>query len=117
MGPELEAERPVVRAGPITSWAVAGIPEVTRGQDLGRLAVDSLVSSGGLQPWDVVVVTHKIVSKAEGRVYPLSEFEPRPEAVALAEELGQEPQMVEAVLRESRRVIRAESGVLITETP
>jgi len=106
----------VVRARSITSWAVSGIPEVTNGQDLGQLAVAPLVSSGGLQPWDVVVVTHKIVSKAEGRVYPLSDFDPRPAALALAAELGQDPRMVEAVLRESRRVIRAESGVLITET-
>ncbi|MGC2192002.1 MAG: coenzyme F420-0:L-glutamate ligase [Candidatus Dormiibacterota bacterium] len=117
MDPEREPERPLVRAGPISSWAVAGIPEVGNGEDLGQLALEPLARSGGLQPWDVVVVTHKVVSKAEGRVFSLADFEPRPAALTLAAQLGQEPQLVEAVLRESRRVVRAESGVLITETP
>lgn len=117
MAADEASERPLVRAGPITGWAVSGIPEVEKGQDLGELAIEALAHSGGLQPWDVVVVTHKVVSKAEGRVFPLAEFEPRPAALALAAELGQEPQLVEAVLRESRRVVRAEFGVLITETP
>ncbi|MGH7643076.1 MAG: coenzyme F420-0:L-glutamate ligase [Candidatus Dormibacteria bacterium] len=117
MAAELEADRPLIRGGPITAWAVTGIPEVGSGQDLGQLAVEGLSSSGGLQPWDVLVVTHKVVSKAEGRVFSLAEFEPRPAALALANQLGQEPRLVEAVLRESRRVVRAEGGVLITETP
>jgi coenzyme F420-0:L-glutamate ligase/coenzyme F420-1:gamma-L-glutamate ligase len=108
--------RPVVRAGQLTSWAVVGMPEVASCTDLGQLAMEPLTSSGGLRPWDVVVVTHKVVSKAEGRVFSLTDYEPRPEALALAQELGQEPAMVEAVLRESRRVVRAELGVLITET-
>lgn len=107
----------MVRAGEILGWSVPGIPEVQSGQDLGLVAASALERvGGGLQPWDVVVVTHKVVSKAEGRVFPLSAFEPRPEALELADRLGQEPQMVEAVLRESRRVVRAESGVLVTET-
>lgn len=96
---------------------MAGIPEVGSGQDLAELAVGPLSSDGGLQPWDVIVVTHKVVSKMEGRVFPLADFEPGPDALALAVQLDQEPQLVEAVLRESRRVVRAEFGVLITETP
>ncbi len=114
MGADLE--RPLVQAGPITSWAVPGIPEIESGHDLGQLAFEPLSRSGGLQPWDVVVVTHKVVSKAEGRVFSLAEFEPRTSALALAATLGQDPRLVEAVLRESRLVVRAESGVLITET-
>jgi len=116
LAPEPEPERPLVRAGPITAWAVAGLPEVESGQDLGQVAFEPLSRGGGLQSWDVVVVTHKVVSKAEGRVFPLTDFEPRPAALALAHQLGQDPRLVEAVLRESRRVVRAESGVLITET-
>ncbi|HVC38402.1 MAG TPA: coenzyme F420-0:L-glutamate ligase [Candidatus Dormibacteraeota bacterium] len=110
-----ESDRPLVRAGPISAWAVEGLPEVAAGEDLGRLALEPL-GRRGLLAGDVVVVTHKVVSKAEGRVFPLSAFEPRPAAMTLAAALGQEPEMVEAVLRESRRVVRAESGVLITET-
>lgn len=109
-------DRPVVRSGPLTAWAVAGIPEVASGADLGQLALEPLTRAGGLRPWDVVVVTHKVVSKAEGRVFSLAQYQPGPKALELAAELGQEPVMVEAVLRESRRVVRAESGVLITET-
>jgi len=111
-----ESDRPLVRAGTLTSWAVGGVGDVEGGQDLGQLLVEPLIAAGGLQPWDVVVVTHKVVSKAEGRVYQLSEFEPRSSTLTLAEQLQQDPRMVEAVLQESRRVIRAEAGVLITET-
>ena len=115
--PDPDPGRPLVRAaGPLTAWAVAGIPEVGAGQPLGRVVSEAIDRSGGLQPWDVVVVTHKVVSKAEGRVFPLSDFTPGREALTLAAQLGQEPQLVEAILRESRRVVRAESGVLITET-
>jgi coenzyme F420-0:L-glutamate ligase/coenzyme F420-1:gamma-L-glutamate ligase len=111
-----ESERPLVRAGRLTAWAVPGIPDIQAGQDLGELAVEPLARAGGLQPWDVVVVTHKVVSKAEGRVFPLAHFEPRPAALALGADLGQDPRMVEAILQESTRVVRAESGVLVTET-
>lgn len=113
---EADPGRPLVRAAQLTAWAVPDIPEIAAGQDLGQLAAGPLVRGGGLQPWDVVVVTHKVVSKAEGRVFPLGAFEPRAEARSLAATLMQDPRLVEAVLRESRRVVRAESGVLITET-
>jgi coenzyme F420-0:L-glutamate ligase / coenzyme F420-1:gamma-L-glutamate ligase len=111
-----EPERPLVQAGPLNSWAVPGVADVEVGQDLGQLLIEPLLRAGGLQPWDVVVVTHKVVSKAEGRVFQLSEFEPQPSTLTLAQQLQQDPRLVEAVLRESRRVVRAEAGVLITET-
>lgn len=111
-----ETQPPLVRAGPISAWAVPGLPEVESGQDLGALAVGPLSQAGGLLPWDVVVVTHKVVSKAEGRVFPLERFQPRDAALALAASLDQDPRLVEAILQESSRVVRAESGVLITET-
>jgi coenzyme F420-0:L-glutamate ligase/coenzyme F420-1:gamma-L-glutamate ligase len=110
------AERPLVRAGRLTAWAVPGIPEIRAGQDLGELVLGPLTREGGLQPWDVLVVTHKVVSKAEGRVFALAHFEPRPEAFSLGAQLRQDPRMVEAILQESARVIRAESGILVTET-
>ena len=104
-----ERGRPLVRAGVLSSWAVPGVADIEVGQDLGQLLIEPLIGSGGLQPWDVVVVTHKVVSKAEGRVFQLSEFEPRPSTLTLAEQLQQDPRLVEAVLRESSRVIRAET--------
>jgi coenzyme F420-0:L-glutamate ligase/coenzyme F420-1:gamma-L-glutamate ligase len=65
---------------------------------------------------DVLVVAHKAVSKAEGRLRRLSEIEPGERAQALATELGKDPRQVQAVLDESAAVMRAERGVLICET-
>ena len=65
---------------------------------------------------DVLVVTQKIVSKAENAIVDLTTIEPRPEAVAFAERWDRDARQIEVVLREARRVVRMERGVLITET-
>jgi coenzyme F420-0:L-glutamate ligase/coenzyme F420-1:gamma-L-glutamate ligase len=65
---------------------------------------------------DVLVVTQKIVSKSEGAIVDLTTVEPRPEAIAFAEQWQRDPRQVEVVLREARRVVRMANGVLITET-
>ena len=106
--------------GRVEAIALDGIPEVVPGDDLGRLIGDAIERTGGLlplRPDDVVVVTQKIVSKAEGAVVDLTGVEPRPEAVAFAERWDRDPRQIEVVLREARRVVRMEHGVLITETP
>jgi coenzyme F420-0:L-glutamate ligase / coenzyme F420-1:gamma-L-glutamate ligase len=69
-----------------------------------------------LQPGDILVVKHKIVSKAEGRVIDLNTIEPSPESLAWAEEYKLDARVIELALRESRAVIRRKNGVLITET-
>ncbi|MEA2403612.1 MAG: coenzyme F420-0:L-glutamate ligase / coenzyme F420:gamma-L-glutamate ligase [Thermoleophilaceae bacterium] len=71
---------------------------------------------GSLGDGDVVVVAHKAVSKAEGRLRRLSEIDPGERARALATEFGKDPRQVQAVLDESAAVLRAERGVLICET-
>ena len=71
---------------------------------------------GPLRTDDVLVVTQKIVSKAEGAIVDLTTIEPRPEAVAFAERWDRDPRQVEVVLREARRVVRMANGVIITET-
>jgi coenzyme F420-0:L-glutamate ligase/coenzyme F420-1:gamma-L-glutamate ligase len=91
---------------------VAGIPEVTEGMAIGEL----IANSADLADGDVVVVSQKIVSKAEGRVRRLSSAIPRGEARRLAAVLGKEPALVELILAESREVLRAEPGALIVET-
>lgn len=99
--------------------APPGIPEVAAGDDLARLIGDALAGDrriGALRDDDVLVVTQKIVSKAEGAVIDLEGVEPRPEAVAFGERFDRDPRQVEVVLREARRVVRMERGVLITET-
>ena len=100
--------------------ALAGLPEVQVGDDLAALIGDALAATPGalpLAPDDVVVVTQKVVSKAEGAVVDLRTVEPRPDAVTWAERWDRDPRAIEVVLREARRVVRMEKGVLITETP
>jgi coenzyme F420-0:L-glutamate ligase / coenzyme F420-1:gamma-L-glutamate ligase len=67
-------------------------------------------------PGDVLVVAHKVVSKAEGRVVELAGVTPGPAARALAAETGKEPALCEVILGESRRILRRRGGTVITET-
>ncbi|HKY88532.1 MAG TPA: coenzyme F420-0:L-glutamate ligase, partial [Candidatus Limnocylindrales bacterium] len=101
---------------------VPGIGEVTAGTDLATLiakALDDAVAGDSAyrpQPGDVIVVTQKIVSKAEGRLVDLGTVEPRPEAVAWAKEWGRDARQVETVLREADEILRMERGVIIART-
>jgi len=70
----------------------------------------------GLAHGDVVVVAHKVVSKAEGRIVSLAEVTPGPEAITLAKETGKEPELCELILGESRRIVARRGGLLICET-
>lgn len=93
-------------------FPVEGMPEVHEGDKLGEL----IAARTELQDGDVVVISQKVVSKAEGMVRRLSEVEPSARARELADELGKEAAVVELVLSESKEILRAERGVLITET-
>jgi coenzyme F420-0:L-glutamate ligase / coenzyme F420-1:gamma-L-glutamate ligase len=90
---------------------VEGMPEVKEGDRVGQL----IAERAELEAGDIVVVSQKIVSKAEGRVVRLDSVTPSKRARDLAERLGKEPELVELVLSESREVLRDER-VLITET-
>ena len=92
--------------------AIGGLPEIGEGDDLGALIAQRADLAGG----DVVVVSQKAVSKAEGRIRRLGDVEPGARARELAAELGKNPALVELILAESRAVIRADRGVLIVET-
>lgn len=91
---------------------VAGLPEFAGGMKIG----EEVAARADLLDDDVVVVSQKAVSKVEGRVRRLSSVIPGGEARRLAATLGKEPALVELILAESRRVLRAERGVLIVET-
>ncbi len=96
---------------------VPGIPEVAAGVNLGTLIAQSIGEAGlGLQDRDILVVAQKIVSKAEGQVLDLAEVEPSPLAHRWATTHGKDARLVEIVLRESRRLLRMERGLLIVET-
>ena len=96
---------------------VAGLPEIRQGDDLGGLIVEAAArQETQLREGDSLVVSQKILSKAEGRVVRLAEITPSPAARAMAAELGRDPRLVELILRESRRVVKMDKGVLIVET-
>jgi coenzyme F420-0:L-glutamate ligase / coenzyme F420-1:gamma-L-glutamate ligase len=92
--------------------AVEGLPEIRPGDAVGELiAARTRIADG-----DVVVVSQKAVSKAEGRLRRLADVEPTERARELAATLDKDPALVQLILEESSAVIRAERGVLIVET-
>jgi len=103
----------------VEAIAIAGLGEIVPGDDLPALVADALAAAGANLPLrddDVLVVTQKVVSKAEGAIVDLTTVTPRPEALAFAERWDRDPRQVEVVLREARRVVRMDNGVIITET-
>jgi coenzyme F420-0:L-glutamate ligase/coenzyme F420-1:gamma-L-glutamate ligase len=96
----------------LTVFGIEGLPEIEAGTALGAL----IAERAELKEGDVIVISQKIVSKAEGQTRRLSSVIPGAEARKLAAVLGKEPALVELILEESAEVLRAERGVLITET-
>ena len=96
--------------------ALEGVGEVAPGDDLAALLVEAARPAGGMDEGDVLTISHKVVSKAEGRVRGLDEVTPGDRARALAAEHGKDPRHVQVVLDESTELLRAERGVLICRT-
>ncbi|HJP40538.1 MAG TPA: coenzyme F420-0:L-glutamate ligase [Dehalococcoidia bacterium] len=98
-------------------YPVSGLPEITAGTDLAGAIAKAMEEAGNpLRDGDVVAVTSKIVSKAEGRTVKLDEVEVSPFAREYAEKWEKEPAIIELVLREARRIVRQVGPVLVTET-
>ena len=96
---------------------ITGIGEVRPGDDVARLIADAASAQGTpLASHDALVVGQKVVSKAEGRVLRLPDVEPSPATRRMADALGRDPRLLEVILRESRRVVRMDKGVILTET-
>jgi coenzyme F420-0:L-glutamate ligase/coenzyme F420-1:gamma-L-glutamate ligase len=93
---------------------IEGFPEVRAGDDLDRMI--SAAVAGDLRAGDVLVVTHKIVSKAEGRLVDLRTIEPSALAKGYASRHGKDPRQIEVVFKESRRIVRMDRGIVISET-
>jgi coenzyme F420-0:L-glutamate ligase/coenzyme F420-1:gamma-L-glutamate ligase len=91
---------------------VHGLPEIREGDRIGEL----IARRGAIERGDVVVISQKVVSKAEGRLLRLADVRPGERARELAARLDKDPALVQAILDQSRAVIRAQDGVLITET-
>jgi len=99
---------------PLVLTPLAGIPRVRPGDDLPMLLLEALGRAEvRLEAGDILAVTQKIVSKAEGRLVHLPEVRPSPEARRLAEESQKDPRLVEVILRESRQVMRVRPGLII----
>jgi coenzyme F420-0:L-glutamate ligase / coenzyme F420-1:gamma-L-glutamate ligase len=96
--------------------ALPGIPAIRPGDDLARILGDAL-EAAAMRPrrGDVLVVTHKIVSKAEGRYVSLADVVPSARARELAAATGKDAALVEVILSESRQVLRFRPGLIITE--
>jgi coenzyme F420-0:L-glutamate ligase/coenzyme F420-1:gamma-L-glutamate ligase len=110
-------ERP--EPGRLEVVALAGLPEVVPGDDLAAMIGDALDATPGLlplQPGDVLVVTQKVVSKAEGAVVDLRTITPSPEAVEWARAWDRDPRQIQVVLDQAARIVRMDHGVLIVET-
>jgi coenzyme F420-0:L-glutamate ligase/coenzyme F420-1:gamma-L-glutamate ligase len=89
---------------------VEGLPEIAEGDDLGGL----IAEAADVEPGDVVVVSQKVVSKAEGRIVRLDDVEASGRARELA--ANHDPRQLEVILRESARVVRARAPLVIAET-
>ena len=101
----------------ITVIGLRGIPLIREGDDLGRIIVTAAEDQGvGIEEGDVIVVTQKIVSKAEGRKVTLSEVTPSRFAEEIAIRTGKDPRLVEVILRETSRIVKMRGQHLIMET-
>ncbi len=100
----------------ITIMALDGFPLVQPGDDLPALILNALAANNiTLCDGDVLVVAHKVVSKAEGRLVRLADVVPSPAAEELARQTGKDPRFLELVLRESREIVRTRPGLVIAE--
>jgi coenzyme F420-0:L-glutamate ligase/coenzyme F420-1:gamma-L-glutamate ligase len=98
--------------GELRVLPVTGLPEFVEGMRVG----EQIAARATLEDGDVIVISQKIVSKAEGQVRRLSSVLPSARARKLAAVLGKEPALVELILEESKEVLRAERNILIVET-
>jgi len=96
---------------------VDGIPAIVAGAPIDTIIADAVAASvGTLQPGDVVAVTHKVVSKAEGGLVDLRTVTPSALACQVAADWGKDARQVEVVLRQSKRIVRMVRGLIIAET-
>ncbi|MEM2127411.1 MAG: coenzyme F420-0:L-glutamate ligase [Candidatus Bathyarchaeia archaeon] len=101
----------------ITLIGLEGIPVIKAGDDLGEIIVKAAERQGiGIRDGDVVAVTQKVVSKAEGRLINLEEVRPSSFAEEVAKSSGKDPKHVEVILRETRRIVKMRGHVLVMET-
>jgi coenzyme F420-0:L-glutamate ligase/coenzyme F420-1:gamma-L-glutamate ligase len=98
-------------------FGIEGLPYVTEGDDVAQLIYDAAISNGIVfEDKDIIVVTQKIVSKAEGRVVKVEDVKPSKFAVHVGKTMEKDPRLVEVILGETSRIIRMKGNALIVET-
>lgn len=108
---------PSFPSGSVQIVPIGGLPEVQAGDPLVELIGEAIEATiGEMAAGDVVAVTHKIVSKAEGGLIDLRMIEPSQIAIGIADEWAKDARQVEVVLRQSRRIVRMVRGLIIAET-
>jgi coenzyme F420-0:L-glutamate ligase/coenzyme F420-1:gamma-L-glutamate ligase len=96
---------------------IEGLPIIKAGDNLAELICNAAKKQGtSIQNGDIIVVTHVVVSRAEGSVVNLDEIEPSEFAKCIAKQYEKDPSLVEVVLRESKGIVRMRDGILITES-
>lgn len=96
---------------------IKGMPIIRPGDDLASIIVDSAKRMGvDIKDGDIIVVTHTVVSRAEGKIIRLDEVEPSELAKRIAEEAKKDPRHVEVILRESKSILRIHNGIIISRT-
>ena len=94
-----------------------GISEVKEGDDVARLIIESAENEGvGLRENDIIVITHKIISKANGLIVDLNDVKPSERAIEIGEMTGKDPRFVEIILREAKKILKINPPFVITET-
>ena len=107
----------LVMNSPIQIFPLLGLPEIARRDDVAAAILDAIGRQRfELRNGDILVVAQKIVSKAEGRIVALTSVTPSPRALSWARDWGKDARVIELVLRETKRIVRMERGVIISET-
>ena len=101
----------------VRAIGIPGMPEIKEGDDIPSLIWKAAASENiAIQDRDILVVTQKILSKAEGRVVRLGDIQPSPAAIQLSQEHHRDPRHTEIILQESKRIVRMDRGNIISET-
>ena len=101
----------------ISIIGVQGIPDIQKGDDLAQIIVDKVKhQKEAIRDHDILVISQKVVSKAEGQVIQLDRTRPSEFSRQISKELERDPRLVEVILNESKKIIRMKAGHLITET-
>ena len=95
---------------------IENVPMILKGDNIARIIIDTAkLQNTPLLEKDVIVITHKIISKAEGNIVSLDEVTPSEQTKEIAQKTGKDPALVEVILRETKEIIRLGNNSIITE--